>query len=62
MLTIFSLVRRKKELFISRRQFVYIKFLCYIIAHVGVQHRNQRYHTADKIDTCLVVNKYDIHT
>ena len=62
MLLIFSPVRKKEELFISRLQYISIKCLCYIINQLGVQNSNQRDSIADKIDPCLVVNKYDIYT
>ena len=57
MLIIFSLVRKKEDSFISRRQDISIKYLCHIITQSVARNSTQRDNKYGKIESCLVVNR-----
>ena len=58
----FLMIQGKEEAFISIHQDIYMKCLCHIITQAGARNRTQKDDTADEIESCLVVNKYDIYT
>ena len=58
----FLMSKKKEEAFIRRHQGISIKCLCHIITQSGALNRTQKDNTADEIESCLVVNKYDIYT